>query len=144
MAITKTKTSAKRRARRTAPQTRRRPRRRPEKLPGWQALSAKERRSGYLEQVSTVRFAGLILLLAAAFTLYVGHVHATQDLFAEVQQARAENQRLHLKLTRLRGEFDRATGPSVIYKKAGALGLEEGVAYGPTIHMRTQTSQDKE
>ena len=130
-----TKTSATRRTRRSAPQARR-PRRRPEKLPGWKALSTKARRAGYLEQVSTVRFAGLILLLAAAFTLYVGHVHATQDLFAEVQQARAENQRLHLKLTRLRGAFDRATGPSVIYKRAPALGLEEGIAYGPTIHVK--------
>ena len=136
MATTTTKTSAKRRARRSASTKRRPRRRRPEKLPGWEALSARERRAGYLEQVSTVRFAGLILFFAVAFTLYVGHVHATQDLFAEVQQARVENQQLHLKLARLGGALDRATGPSVIYKKADALGLEEGLAYGSTIHVK--------
>ncbi len=86
-----------------------------------------------LEQVSTARFAGLLVVVAAVLAFYVGHVHATQDLLVQVQQARQENQRLHLKHNRLRGAFDRATGPSVIYERAPALGLEEHLPQGPTI-----------
>jgi len=75
----------------------------------------------------------VLLALATVFTLFIGHVHATQDLLDELQQARRENLRLHLQHNRLKGEFDQATGPSVIYERAGAMGLEEGIAYGPTI-----------
>lgn len=110
-------------------------RRAEEKLPGWSDLASPKRSKGegYLEQVSTVRFAGLLLLMAVAFTLYVGHVHATQALVVRLHEAQQDNQQLHLKLGRLRGEFDRAVGPRVIYERASALGLEEGVAYAPTI-----------
>ncbi len=80
-----------------------------------------------------MRFAIIVLLLAGAFTLYVGHVHATKDLLVEVQEARAENQRLHLKRNRLQGEFARKTSPSVIYEEARELGLRESVTYGKTI-----------
>jgi hypothetical protein len=80
-----------------------------------------------------VRFAAVVLLLAGAFTLYVGHVHATKDLLGEVQTLRSENQRLHLKRNRLQGEFARKTSPSVIYERARALGLQESVTYGPPI-----------
>jgi hypothetical protein len=79
------------------------------------------------------RFAFFIAALAAACTLYVGHVHATQDLLARLQEVRQANQSLHLKHNRLKGAFDRATGPSVIHRRAQALGLEESLAYGPTI-----------
>lgn len=82
-----------------------------------------------------MRFAVVVLLLAGAFTLYVGHVHATKDLLEEVQTARSENQRLHLKRNRLQGEFARKTSPSVIYERARALGLEESVTYGTPISM---------
>lgn len=111
----------------------------PRGLPGWNDLSGanekkrKVRTPAYLERVSTIRFALLVMLLAAAFTAYVGHVHATQALFAELQQARKENLRLHLKHDRLQGNYDRATGPSVVYDRARALGLEEDITYGPTI-----------
>jgi hypothetical protein len=80
-----------------------------------------------------VRFALVILALAALFTLYVGHVHATQDLVARVQEARQANRSLHLKHNRLKGAFDRATGPAVIQRRAQQLGLEENLAYGPPI-----------
>jgi hypothetical protein len=53
-----------------------------------------------------------------------------------MQQAKKENLRLHLKLNRLRGDFDRATGPAVVYQRAKEIGLEEGIAYGPTITER--------
>jgi cell division protein FtsL len=108
-------------------------------LPGWADLEPSTNRkrtaSGdtFLQNVSTVRFALLILAVAGLFTLYVGHVHATTDLYNQLQQARAENQRLHLKHNRLKGEFDHRTGPSVIYERARELGLQESVTYGPPI-----------
>lgn len=106
-------------------------------LPGWKEISnnRRARTEGFLERVSTVRFALVILALAAVFTLYVGHVHATQDLLVRVQEARQTNQALHLKHNRLKGAFDRATGPSVVHERARALGLEESLEYGPTIEV---------
>jgi dihydrodipicolinate synthase/N-acetylneuraminate lyase len=109
-------------------------------LPSWADLepSTNRRRSAasedsFLEHVSTGRFALLILAIAGLFTLYVGHVHATTDVYNQLQQARAENQRLHLKHNRLKGAYDRRTGPSVIYERARALGLQESVTYGSPI-----------
>jgi len=108
-------------------------------LPSWADLepSTNRKRTGsddtFLQNVSTVRFALVILAVAGLFTLYVGHVHATTDLYSRLQQARAENQRLHLKHNRLKGEFDHRTGPSVIYERARELGLQESVTYGPPI-----------
>ncbi len=109
-------------------------------MPGWSDLATRNERvqrrprtDALIDKVPTVRFALLLLFVAAAATLYVGHVQATQDVLAEVQRARRDNLRLHLKLDRLKGDFDRATGPAVIYQRARALGLEEGIAYGPTI-----------
>lgn len=109
-------------------------------LPGWTDLETptNRRRSDpsadtFLEGISTVRFAVVVLLLAGAFTLYVGHVHATKNLLGEVQTLRSENQRLHLKRNRLQGEFARKTSPSVIYERARGLGLQESVTYGPPI-----------
>jgi hypothetical protein len=77
----------------------------------------------------------LIVVLAILFTTYVGHVHATQDLLANVQQLRRENLELHLKYNRLKGDFDRMVGPGVIYERAGRLGLVEDATYGPTIEV---------
>jgi len=108
-------------------------------LPSWTDLEPQNsrRRSDegdfFLQRVSTVRFALVVLVLAGAFTLYVGHVHATKDLLNKVQSARAENQRLHLKRNRLEGEFARKVSPSVIYERARELGLRESVTYGPPI-----------
>jgi len=108
-------------------------------LPSWTDLepSQNRRRSSsegtFLENVSTLRFSLLILAVAGVFTLYVGHVHATTDLYNQLQQAQSENQRLHLKHNRLQGEFDQRVGPSVIYDRARALGLRGSVTYGPPI-----------
>ena len=108
-------------------------------LPSWADLEPSTNRKHttsedtFLENVSTVRFALGILAVAGIFTLYVGHVHATTDLYNQLQQARAENQQLHLKHSRLNGEFDRRTGPSVIYDRARELGLQKSVTYGPPI-----------
>lgn len=108
-------------------------------LPDWTDLEPSNNRrrdtsdESFLQNVSTVRFALLVLLIAGGFTLYVGHVHATKDLLNQVQEARSKNQQLHLKHNRLKGEFDRRTGPSVIYERAREMGLEASVTYGPPI-----------
>ncbi len=109
-------------------------------LPGWRDLATtNEREAGrpralaQIDKVSTMRFGLVLLAVATVFTLFIGHVHATQDLLDDLQQARRENLRLHLQHNRLRGEFDQATGPSVVYERAGAMGLVEGIEYGPTI-----------
>ncbi len=110
-------------------------------LPSWSDLDPpKNKRTrttepddSFLRSVSTARIALIVVGLAAAFTLYVGHVHATQQLLSDLQDARSANQTLHLKHNRLKGAFDRKTGPSVIYERARALGLRESVSYGPTI-----------
>lgn len=109
-------------------------------LPSWKDISAdNERRPSrskgrlVIERISTFRFVLMMLVAVTLFTLYVGHVHATQELLADVQEMRRENLRLHLKYNRVKGEFDRITGPQVIYERARALGLEEGFAYGPSI-----------
>ncbi len=116
---------------------------RPATLPGWGDLArgknervpSRPRPTGFMAQVSTLRFALLLFAMAAAFTVYVGHVYATQDLLAAVQEARKENQRLHMRYNQRKAAFDQATSPTVIYRRARALGLEEDVAYGPTIHL---------
>ena len=154
MATTRTRKPASPSARQPAPRKRpasggtsgrKRPGRQARKgeLPGWKDLGAtgKKRsartspKGAYLEKISNTRFMALILLVAAFFTLYVGHVHATQALRTELERAQRDNLRLHLKHNRLKGEFDQATGPAVIYREARALGLEEGITYGPAIRV---------
>ena len=70
---------------------------------------------------------------AAGFTIYVGHVHATQELLSTVQDMRQENLRLHLKYNRVKGHYDKMTGPETIHRRAQALGLREGFAFGSEI-----------
>lgn len=109
-------------------------------LPSWRQLESKKNRrlkqdptSPFLDAISTARFALLLAAVAAAFTLYVGHVHATQDLLARTEQVQKENHRLHLKYNRLKGDFDRMTGPAEIHRRARALGLVEDTEFGNTI-----------
>lgn len=109
-------------------------------LPSWKQLESKKNRrlrqdpgSPFLGAVSTARFAVLLAAVATAFTLYVGHVHATQDLLARTEEAQKENHRLHMRYNRLKGEFDRMTGPSEIHRRALAMGFVEDAAYGSTI-----------
>jgi cell division protein FtsL len=110
-------------------------------LPEWTDLEPPTNRrrrerspdESFLERVSTVRFALVVLVLAGAFTLYVGHVHATRNLLNEVQDLRAENKRLHLKRNRLQGAYARKISPSVIHERARELGLRASVTYGPPV-----------
>lgn len=109
-------------------------------LTGWgtygtsgKRLSNRVRQVSRLDAISTLRFAMLIIVIATAFTLYVGHVQDMQNLLADLQRAQRENLRLNLKYNRMKGAFDRETGPAIIYERARGLGLEEGIEYGPTI-----------
>lgn len=112
-------------------------------LPGWRDLSGVKGRASsrpssgaFLEDISTGRFVIMLLLVALGATLYVGHIHATQTLVADLEQAQRENLELHLQHNRLRGDFDRVTGPAVLFERARELGLEEDVAYRPTLTIR--------
>ena len=109
-----------------------------ETLPEWSDLHAddpfmRREQTSTLSKISTLKFFLLVGALAAAATLYVGHVQATQNVLAELQQAQKENLQLHLKHNRLKGSFDAQTSPAVIYRRAGTLGLRQGASYGPTI-----------
>ena len=95
----------------------------------------KVRRSRPLDAVPSLRFGVLVLLACVVATLFVGHVYATRATLADLQDARRENERLRLTHQRLQGDVDRMTGPSAVMAEAARLGLEEGVAYGPTIQL---------
>ncbi len=113
-------------------------------LPGWADLGGKSARGKKTKASRRVRALdatpslklGLLLLFACVLaTAFVGHTFATQATLSDVQEARAENQRLRLTNQRLRGAFDRMTGPEAVMPRAAALGLDEGIAYGPSISL---------
>jgi hypothetical protein len=97
--------------------------------------AAKVRRSRPLDAVPSLRFGVLVLLACVVATLFVGHVYATRATLSDLQDARREHERLRLTNQRLQGDLDRMTGPSAVMAEAARLGLEEGVAYGPTIQL---------
>jgi hypothetical protein len=110
-------------------------------LPTWKELEHRQNRRAigssrsniFLETVSTAKMAILIIALAAGFTAYVGHVHATQELLSSVQDMREDNMRLHLKYNRVKGQYDKLTGPETIHRRARELGLTEGFAFGSEV-----------
>jgi hypothetical protein len=107
-------------------------------MPGWGELEKSNRREGarkggwdvVLDSVPTMRLSLWILSSAILVTLYVGHVHSTQQLAAEVHQMSTTNLTLHLRYNRVKGAFDQASGPSVIYERARRLGLSESLPNG--------------
>jgi len=109
--------------------------------PGWDDLLTDNRskkaslktEEGRLAAMSTARVALGILAVAGLFTLYVGHIYATQDLLADVQRLRTENMELYLKKNQLSSAWDRATAPAVIHDRAPEMGFEESVSLGETI-----------
>ncbi len=101
-------------------------------------LAQKARRAHFLDVAPSLRFGVWVLVGCIAATLYVGHVFATQETAAALQRAERENLQLHLTHERLQGAYDRMTGPDQILGRAAALGLEEGVAYGPTLHVTNE------
>ena len=88
-----------------------------------------------LDAVPSLRFGLLVLLACVVATLFVSHVYATRATLGDLQDARRANERLRLTHQRLQGEVDQMVGPSVVMRRAAALGLEEGVAYGPPIRL---------
>ena len=86
-----------------------------------------------LDVVPSFRFGVLTIGASVLLVLFLGHAYATRATLDALQDARRENERLRLTHQRLQGDVDRMTGPSAVMSRAAALGLEEGVAYGPTI-----------
>ena len=101
-----------------------------------QKAAAKVRTRGRaLDAVPSLRFGLVTLAVCLVLTLFLGHAYATRATLDALQDARRENERLRLTHQRLQGDVDRMTGPSAVMGRAGSLGLEEGVAYGPTIRL---------
>ncbi len=122
-------------ARRSAKHTNLRPRA-ATTLKRWQHLRSDSLGSnapGEVTTISTARFALFVVAVATVFTLYIGHVYQTQDILNALQQARGENLHLHLRHNEVKGEFDEATGPSVIHERAPGLGLEDGFSNAPLV-----------
>ena len=88
-----------------------------------------------LDAVPSLRFGLLTLAVCVVLTLFLGHAYATRATLDALQDARRENERLRLTHQRLQGDADRMTDPSTVMRRAASLGLEEGVAYGPTIRL---------
>ena len=86
-----------------------------------------------LDAVPSLKTGLLALFAFVAVVAFVNHVYGTRATLDELQDARRENERLRLTHQRLQGDVDRMTGPDAVMPRAAALGLEESVAYGPTI-----------
>ena len=95
----------------------------------------KVRRARPLDAVPSLRFGITTLLVCLVITLFLGHAYATRATLDALQDARRDNERLRLTHQRLQGDVDRMTGPRAVLGRAASLGLEEGVAYGPTIRL---------
>ncbi|NNF04149.1 MAG: hypothetical protein HKN17_06760 [Rhodothermales bacterium] len=109
--------------------------------PGWNDLltdnsartASLKTPEGRLAAMSTAKVALVILAVAGLFTLYVGHIYATQDLLADVQRLRTENIELDLQRNQLSSAWDRTTAPAVISDRAGQMGFRESVPLGEPI-----------
>lgn len=97
--------------------------------------ATKIRRARPLDVVPSFRFGLTTLAVCVVLTLFLSHAYATRATLDALQDARRENERLRLTHQRLQGEVDRMTGPQAVMNRAAALGLEEGIAYGPTIRL---------
>ena len=78
----------------------------------------------------------IVLAVATVFTLYVGHVFATQDLLAEVQGMRNDQLALQMTFDKLEGEYHRETGPEQVFEAARDLGLEDRLLEGDPVLLR--------
>lgn len=118
-----------------------------ERLPGWADLASANTRAlprpasaprGFIETITTAQFAFLLFVIAVLGTAYVGHTHATDRALETVQAERARAERLTMQRSRLQAELAAESSPQVILPRAKALGLEEGVAYGEAISLRSR------
>lgn len=96
------------------------------------------RRVRPLDAVPSLRFGLTTLLVCVVITLFLAHAYATRATLDALQEARRDNERLRLTHQRLQGDVDRMTGPRAVLGRAASLGLEEGVAYGPTIRLSSE------
>lgn len=112
--------------------------------PSWTALekdNARKRRkrnapTTFIGSLSTIRFVLGVLAVAIVFTLYVGHVYATQELVQDVERLSRQRLELDLEYNRVRGQYDRVTGHDDIWERARDLGLREAVPTGERLEVR--------
>ncbi|NNE35279.1 MAG: hypothetical protein HKN13_08590 [Rhodothermales bacterium] len=110
-----------------------------ERMPSWKELDSRRNsrsatnNASTLDSISTLSMALVIGAFVVAFTLYIGNVHATQNELARLQSLQSENSQLRMKLNRVKGEYDRMTGPAQIYDRARAIGLVESEASVPSV-----------
>ncbi len=124
-------------------------------LPGWSDLdtskgkrknkrnrvnSVRKQVNSLFAEVSTRQFAIMLMIAALSLGFYVSHVFATQDTLSVLEQQRRDNLRLELQYNQLKGQLDKEIGPNMIYRRAKELGLEEGLAFGPTIQWKMEDS----
>lgn len=113
-------------------------------LPNWQDLGVKKgntkfanrvRKNGnaLFDRISTVQFALFVLAVVFVLGLYVSNVFATQKTLANLERLKRDNIQLQLQYNQMKGQLGREISPSVIYRRAKELGLEEGADYGPAI-----------
>jgi len=86
--------------------------------------------------VSTARFLAVVLAVATLFTLYVGHVFATQELLSEVQGLRNERLALEMTFDKLQGDYHRVTGPERVSEAARDMGLQDRLRMASPIILR--------
>jgi len=89
----------------------------------------------WFSAISTTRFVVVVLAVATLFTLYVGHVFATQKLLTEVQQLRSEELALQMNRDKLEGDYQRVIGPTTIFSEATKLGLKDRAQFGEPIRL---------
>ncbi len=99
------------------------------------ASRARVQKARALDVVPSLRFGILTIGASVLLVLFLGHSYSTRATLDALQEARRDNERLRLTHQRLQGDVDRMTGPSAVMGRAASLGLEEGVAYGPTIRL---------
>lgn len=84
-------------------------------------------------RISTLQFGLIISVIAGILTLYIGQVHQSRELLGQISSERRENVRLHLQHNRLVADFNASIGPSVIYQRGAALGLQSGYEFAGII-----------
>ncbi len=116
-----------------------------EVLPNWQDLGVEKGNTKFatpvrkfgeslFDRVSTVQFALFVLAIVFVMGLYVSNVFATQETLAGLERLKRSNIQLQLQYNQMKGQLGREISPSVIYRRAKELGLEEGADYGATIY----------
>ena len=102
----------------------------------WQELTVVDESAAkpkVIARIPTLHFGLIIFIIAGILTFYIGHIHRSQDLLGAINHQRRENVRLHLQHNRLVADYNASIGPSVIYERGAALGLQSGYEAGERI-----------